>query len=211
MEGDVEELKTELCNVVKHLFQRGLILPYGGNVSARLPGSREVWITPSGKYKGKLKPEDLVKISLEGEVLEAPEGLKPSIEYPLHISIYKRRLDVNAVVHTHSPYTTGLTIAGLDLEPVTSEAAIILEKVRLVPFAPPGSWELAEKAAGKAEEGVSALLLQGHGVVGLGRNLLEAMAMVETLEGIALTQLSALLAARRIPSLPWKPERGEHG
>ena len=102
-----------------------------------------------------------------------------------------------------SPITTGLTIAGVDLQPLTPEAAILLKKVKLVPYAPPGSWELAEKASEKAEGEVAALLLQAHGVVGLGRSLTEAMAVVETLEGIALTQLTVLMAAKR---LPWRIE-----
>lgn len=205
MNGE-EELKREICMVVRQLFERGLIFPHGGNVSARFPGSQEFWITPSKVYKGRIRPEELVKMDFEGRVLQAAEGLKPSIEYPMHLSIYKRRGDVNAVVHTHSPITTGLVIAGVDLQPITVEAALILRKVRVVPYAPPGSWDLARKAAEKAEGEVEALLLQGHGVIGLGRSLLEAMAVVETLEGIALTQLTALMAARRIPTVPFEGE-----
>ncbi|RLI26613.1 MAG: class II aldolase/adducin family protein [Candidatus Hecatellales archaeon] len=196
-----EDLKREICLVVRQLFDRGLIFPHGGNVSARLPGSGEYWITPSSVYKGRIQPQDLVKMSLEGEVLEAAEGRKPSIEHPMHQAIYKRRSDVNAVVHTHNPAVTGLMAAGVDLQPVTVEAGLVLRKVRMVPFALPGSRELAEKAGELAKGETSALLLQGHGVVGLGKSLIEAMAVVETLEGLALTQFFALLAARRIPTV----------
>lgn len=197
---NAESLKVEICQAVRQLFERGLIFPHGGNVSARLPGSSEYWIT-SNVYKGKIRPEDLVLMSLEGEVLEVRKGLRPSIEYPMHQAIYQRRSDVNAVVHSHNPAVTGLTIAGVDLQPITVEAAVVLRGVRRVPFALPGSRELAEKAAEQAEGNVKALILQGHGVVGLGRNLTEAVAIVETLEGLALTQFFTLLSAGRIPAL----------
>lgn len=76
----------------------------------RMPGSNEIWITPSGYPRSHTLPEDLVKIDLEGNVLEG--SLRPSIEVPFHTEIYKRRPDVNSVVHTHSPYTQGITLAG---------------------------------------------------------------------------------------------------
>ncbi|KYH36127.1 MAG: class II aldolase/adducin family protein [Candidatus Hecatellales archaeon B24] len=201
LNGETERLKKEVCLAVRQLFERGLIFPHGGNVSARLPGSSEYWIT-SNVYKGWIQPQDLVKMNLKGEVLEAREGVKPSIEYPMHQAVYERREDVNAVVHSHSPVTTGLTLAGVELQPITAEAGLLLKKVKTVPFAPPGSQVLAEKAAKQAEGGTLALLLQGHGVVGLGRNVLEAVGVVETLEGLALTQFFAMLAAGRVPTIP---------
>jgi L-fuculose-phosphate aldolase len=201
LSGEAENLKREICLVVRQLFERGLIFPYGGNVSARMPGSEEYWIT-SNVYRGRIQPQDLVRMNLKGEVLEASEKVKPSIEYPMHQAIYKKRSDVNAVVHSHSPVTTGLTIAGVDLQPITAEAGLLLKKVKTVSFALPGSQVLAEKVAEQAGEDTLALLLQGHGVVGLGGNLLEAMGAVETLEGLALTQLSIILVAGRVPTIP---------
>jgi L-fuculose-phosphate aldolase len=98
---------------MKTLLDRGLITGIGGNASVRLEGDEGILITPSALYKGELKPEDIVKIDIEGNV---KEGLyKPSIEWHFHSAIYRRRLDINAVIHTHSPMTTGLALAGKNL------------------------------------------------------------------------------------------------
>jgi len=199
--NEAENLKNEICTVVRHLFERKLIFSLEGNISARLPGSNTIWITPS-MYKGQIRPENLVKMSLEGEILEAAEDVKPSIEHPMHRAIYKKRSDVNAIVHTHSPAITGLMLAGVELQPLTVEAALIIDKVRLVPFAMPGSQTLAELVSEKVEGGVSALLLQHHGIIGLGGSLWEAVSVVEAIEGIALTQLIATLLAKRPPTIP---------
>lgn len=187
-----EEVKSEIIRVMKVLYSRGLVSALGGNVSARIPGAEEIWITPSGVFKGDLKPEDLVKITLDGDVVEG--FLRPSVEWPMHTAIYRRRPDVNAVIHAHNPIATGLALAGKPIQPITVESVVTLRSVPVVPFAYPGTDELAKLVAEKVG-GVRALILQNHGVVGLGYNLVEAEAIVETLEEVALTQLVAILAA----------------
>ncbi|MCX8162231.1 MAG: class II aldolase/adducin family protein [Candidatus Bathyarchaeota archaeon] len=187
-----EELKIEIIRVMKTLYGRGLVSALGGNVSARIPGSDTIWITPSGVFKGDLKPDDLVKISLDGDVIEG--FMRPSIEWPMHTVIYRVRPDVNAVIHAHNPITTGLALAGIELKPITVEAVVTLRSVPVIPFAYPGTDELAKLVAERVM-GVRALILQNHGVVALGYNLVEAEAIVETLEEVATTQLVAMLAS----------------
>ena len=194
-----EELKEEICKTMRRLFDRGLISALGGNISARLPGSTEFWITPSGVFKGELEPEDLVKVDLSGRVIEG--FLRPSIETPFHAKIYERRTDVNAVVHGHNPITTGLALAGIDIQPVTIEAAVVLRKVKVVPWAFPGT-EVLARLVGEYIEGARALVLMNHGVIGVGSNLLEAEAIVETLEEVATAQFVALLFRKDIPRIP---------
>jgi len=180
-----EEIKEEICRVMATLYRRGLISATGGNVSARIPGASEFWITPSGLFKGELSVEDLVKVDLDGNVVEGIE--KPSVETPMHRAIYEKRLDVNAIVHAHNPITTGLALAGISIQPITIEAVATLRKVPIVPFAYPGTEDLA-KIVAENIVGVRALILQNHGVVGVGFNLVEAEAIVETLEEVAMTQ-----------------------
>lgn len=114
-------MKNELAACVRGLFAKGLVPSGGGNHSARMPGSNEIWITPSGYPRSHTMPEELVKIDLEGNVLEG--SLRPSIEVPFHTEIYKKRPDVNAVVHTHSPYTQGITLAGILEQKQSKEAS----------------------------------------------------------------------------------------
>jgi len=198
-EGFEEELKEEICKTMKRLFDRGLISALGGNISARLPGAKEFWITPSGVFKGELTPEDLIKIDLNGKVIEG--FLRPSIETPFHAMIYRKRADVNAVIHSHNPIATGLALAGIQIQPLTIEAAVVLRKVKVVPWAFPGTDKLA-KLIGEYVEGARALILMNHGVVGVGSNLLEAEAIVETLEEVATVQFVASLFKREIPLIP---------
>ncbi len=198
-EGFEEELKKEICKTMKRLFDRGLISALGGNISARLPGANEFWITPSGVFKGELTPEDLIKIDLNGKVIEG--FLRPSVETPFHAMIYRKRADVNAVIHSHNPIATGLALAGIQIQPLTIEAAVVLRRVKVVPWAFPGTDKLA-KLIGEYVEGARALILMNHGVVGVGSNLLEAEAIVETLEEVATVQFVASLFKREIPLIP---------
>lgn len=197
--GSEEELKEEICKTMRRLFNRGLISALGGNISARLPNANEFWITPSGVFKGELEPEDLVKVSLEGNVIEG--FLRPSVETPFHAAIYRRRADVSAVIHSHNPITTGLALAGIEIKPVTIEAAAVLRRVKVVPWAFPGTERLA-RLIGEHIEGARALVLMNHGVIGVGSNLLEAEAIVETLEEVATAQFIASLFRRDIPLIP---------
>ena len=201
---DEERLKSEICRVMRHLYERGFVTALSGNVSARLPGAKEFWITPSHVFKGGLRPEDLIKIDLNGNIIEG-RG-KPSIETPMHIAIYRVRPDVNAVVHAHNPFTVGLTSIGISLEPVTVEAAEIIESVEIVPYAPPGSEQLAKLVAEKASRGAKAIILQGHGVVALGSDIHEAEAIVEALEETAIVQFIAL-ALNKKPFIIPKPKK----
>jgi len=180
-----EEIKVDICRTMATIYRRGLISATGGNVSARIPGTNEFWITPHAIFKGELLTSDLVRISLEGNILEGSK--KPSIEVPMHRAIYKKRPDVNAIVHAHNPVTLGLALIGIEIQPVTVEAAFALGKVPVANFALPGTDELGNAVA-EHIVGVKALILQNHGVVGVGSNLMEAEAIVEKLEEVSTAQ-----------------------
>ncbi len=167
---------------MKTLHGRGLITGIGGNASIRMEGTNEVLITPSALYKGELKPDDIVKIDLEGNVLDGV--FKPSIEWHFHAAIYNRRLDVNAVIHTHSPMTTGLALAGKKIEPITLESAVMLADVPILEFRYPGTKELGEIVANNIM-GHRAVIMQNHGVIAVGYDLIEALTTIEVLEEIS--------------------------
>jgi len=195
-----EQLKNGICRVMKNLFNRGLISALGGNVSARLPSSNEFWITPSGIFKGELVPDDLIKLDLEGNIVEGFG--RPSIEWPIHAAVYKVRPDVNAIVHAHNPITLGLALAGVGLKPITVEAVMVLRRVELVPFAFPGTDQLANLVAEKASAGARAIIMQNHGILALGANLYEAEAVAETLEEVAMAQFVAMVLGKEPPLIP---------
>ncbi|MEN2974570.1 MAG: class II aldolase/adducin family protein [Candidatus Caldarchaeales archaeon] len=196
-----EEIKNEIIRVSRALYDRGLITALGGNISARIPAGSEFWITPSQVFKGALRTEDLVKLNLDGEIVDGL--LKPSIEWPMHAAVYKIRPDVNAIVHAHNPMVLGLTLAGRKLKTtITDEAVILLRRIEEVDFKFPGTTYLAESVASVASRGARAIILKNHGVLGLGTNLLEAEAIVELLESIATIEFVCYTLGVEPPEVP---------
>ena len=195
-----DELKEDICRVMGALYRRGLVSALGGNVSARIPGSEEFWVTPSGVFKGELDPDDLVKLDLDLNIVDGI--LRPSIESPLHAAIYKVRPDVNAVIHAHNPFTLGLALAGIPIKPITVEEVAVLRRVDIVPFAFPGTDKLARLVADAISKGGRALILQNHGVVAVGSNLVEAEAVVETLEEVAIAEFVCHALGKEPPLIP---------
>ena len=181
-------LREELVKCMKILHSRGLISGFGGNASARLPREGAILITPSGKFKGDLAPDDICKIDMEGRVLEG--CIRPSIESPLHTAIYRSNPHINAIIHSHSPFTTGLALAGKKIEPVNYEAAIIFKDVPILDFKIPGTKELGELVAQNIKNR-RVVILQNHGVVAVGSTPLEALSIIESLEEVSIMMFVA--------------------
>ncbi|PWU79792.1 MAG: class II aldolase family protein [Candidatus Nitrosopolaris wilkensis] len=180
---DVNNKKT-LVNCVKDLYRMGFTSPVSGNHSVRMQNKKWMWITPSGIPRYNLQEEDLVKVHLEtGKTLGR---LKPSIEWYMHVSIYKKLGKVNAIVHTHSPYTLGIAISVIDkFQHIIEEAKIVVGNPVIIPNKPSGSTELANivsEAFGQDGEKLRAVIIKNHGVVAVGSNIHQARAVVEALE-----------------------------
>ncbi|MBC7227971.1 MAG: class II aldolase/adducin family protein, partial [Thermoflexales bacterium] len=194
-----EDPRAEMVRAINELYQLGLITATGGNVSVRLEGREECWITPSQLYKGDLRPELMVRIDLAGNVLEENVPA-PSSEWPMHTAIYRARPGVGAVVHAHAPYATILALSGLPFLPITTEAAFLGE-VPVVPFIMPGTRELAEavvKAMGKSP----VCLLQNHGVVVAATSLRRACNILEVVERTAQLIWGCYAVGKKPPTLP---------
>jgi L-fuculose-phosphate aldolase len=157
-----------------------------------------MWITPSGIPRYNLQEKDLVKLHLQtGRIVSRESNsspntkLKPSIEWRMHASIYNKLSSVNAVVHTHSPYTLAVAISVNEFQHIIEEAKIVVGNPVIIPNKPSGSIELANivsKAFGKEEkeekeqEQVRAVIIRNHGVVSIGNNIYQARAVIEALE-----------------------------
>ena len=172
-------LKGEIARTMALLYQKGLVTTTGGNASARISGSNHFLITPSGLFKGNLRVEEILKVPLEGKVRSGK--LKPSVETPLHSKIYRSRSDVLAVIHAHSPVTLGVTFAGIEIKPITPESLLFVGSVPVVQFEAPGTEDLADKVV-EALKSHSVAVMQNHGVVAVGKNLLEALNRIEVVE-----------------------------
>jgi L-fuculose-phosphate aldolase len=190
-------LKQEIVKTMALLFQRERITPTGGNISARPHGSDHFWITPSGVFKGDLKIRDLVKVTIEGEVSSA--RFKPSVETPMHSGIYQTRDDVDAIIHAHNPVILGLALAGIEIKPVTPESAILVGEVPIVQFEPPGTEALADGMV-EALKSHQVAVMQNHGVVAVGRTMLEALNRLEIVD-LTARIMTVTHIWGRIPSL----------
>ncbi len=192
-------LREEMVRVTEELFAAGLITATGGNVSVRIPGAPEAWITPSQLFKGGLRTEMMVRIDFEGNALDA-DALAPSSERQVHCEIYKARPDVEAVIHAHAPYATILVLSGLPFLPITTEAAFLADIPR-VPFIMPGSQALAQEVAKALGKGV-AVLMQNHGLVVAATSLRHAANTVEVVERVSQLIWGCYVIGKKPPSLP---------
>jgi L-fuculose-phosphate aldolase len=160
-----------------------------GNISCRVPGEDNIAITPSGMSYDTLVPEDIVVLDLGGNIISGTR--QPSIEVPLHLAIYNAREDVQAIVHTHSPYATAMAVARKEIPAAVEDLVqIVGGNVRVNVYALPGTEQLGSSTV-KAMEGRRAVLLANHGMLGAGRNLEEAFRVCQVVEKSAQIALLA--------------------
>ena len=182
-----EDLKTEICRVMRLISTRGWSPGSSANISVRVSGTNHVCIKSTGTSMAfsDLDPESSVAVIDLGERLV--EGKRnPSMEFRFHLGIYKARPDVGAVLHAHPPYSTSYAVSNLDLPMISGPARFVLKKVPLLAFAPSGSTELAEiVTTGFSDPAIHSALLSGHGVVAAGRDIYEAFKYVDWTEDAA--------------------------
>lgn len=175
-----------LCDAYRRLEARGLNRGATGNLSQREDGG--CLITPSGATAASLVPGALVRLDSHGRLRG---GGRPSSEWPLHAAVYAARDDVHAIVHTHSPAAS--TLAGLRRGLPAFHYMVAIaggRDVRCAGYALFGSEALSALAL-KALEGRKACLLANHGLVAVGEDLGEAVAVAEEIEALCAQYLEA--------------------
>ncbi|NWG16956.1 MAG: class II aldolase/adducin family protein [Chloroflexi bacterium] len=222
------ELRDQICQIGRLMYQNGMIDGASGNISARLSNNR-VLATPSGLAKGFMSPDQLIIVDMNGSRVDRPTAanahLKPTSEIAMHLECYKQRPDVNGVVHAHPPTSVALTIAGYDFRRcVVPEAAVILGLVPTAPYSTPASVENRDAIQNLIREH-DAIMLSHHGSLTVAKTVWDAYLRLETLEhtakilymaelmggaqAIAPHQVEKLVEARRQMGLerPGDPER----
>ena len=181
-------LRSEIVRVGQWMYEQGLIVAADGNLSARL-GPDCLLITPSGLCKGMLQPDHLIVVDMDGQRVgpstRANRDLRPTSETPMHLEAYRRRPEINAVVHAHPPLTVALSIAGVSLaECMVPEVIVTLGLIPTTQYATPSSEENA-RAIRDLIGGHDAIILQRHGTLTVGRDLLDAFFKLQTVEQAA--------------------------
>ena len=172
-----------ICRVGKLLYDRGYVASNDGNISLKVAPDR-LLITPSGVSKGRMDPEMLLLIDLEGQVIEGDHC--PSSEGKMHLAVYQGRADAKEVVHAHPPAATAFAVCRRGLEePYLAELVVGLGRVPCTPsFAMLSTDEVPESVRPYLSDH-SALLLANHGALTWGADLWEAFDRMETVEHTA--------------------------
>ncbi len=159
------------------MYAMGLTTSVSGNHSIRT--GKSMLITPSGVPRYRMRPSELVRVDLKTG--RAASKIKPSIELDLHRGIYGACPDVNAIVHTHSPYTIGVSIS-VKFRHVIEEAKLVVGEPAVIANRPSGSTELAQAMSSEFKNGSRVVIIKNHGVVAGGMDIAHARAIVESVE-----------------------------
>lgn len=194
--GKFRKERKEVASFMRRLYNHGLTTTTGGNISYRISEDL-ILITPSATDKGRMKWKEVGIISILGENLTP--HLKPSIESDMHLSIYRKKKDVIAIVHAHPVVATSFTAMKCNIDTnLTAEAAAILGTPLMVPYALMGTADLAAVVSESTLKS-DILLLENHGILTTGSNLLQAFDKIEVLENAAKMSLIVELTRKKSP------------
>jgi L-fuculose-phosphate aldolase len=181
MTNDNSDLRRTFLEVCHRIYEKGFAAANDGNVTCRVGDN--FLATPTGFCKGDLRNEHLIIIDKSGKLVEGT--YKPSSELPMHLEIYRRRPDVQAVVHAHPPYCTGFATAGISLDRcVLPEVVMTIGSIPLTKYGAPSTEEVPA-AVREVIENCDALLLANHGAVTVGFDLMDAYYKLERIEHYA--------------------------
>ena len=196
--GQASELKNELIETGRLLYEKGMLAGSDGNLSAKID-ENQLLITKSGVAKGRLKSDDFVEIDFDGKQVSG-DG-KPSTEAAMHLTVYKNRSDICCCLHSHPPYATSFAVAGMELSRnILPEVAVFVGDIPLLEYAPPGTGAISESIAPFLDKN-DAFLLKNHGLLTIGKSIEEAFFKHETVEHFAriLWMAKQLGNVNRIP------------
>lgn len=163
----------------KKLITSGLTKGTGGNISIYNRQQNLMAISPSGLDYFETEPGDIVVLNLKGEIVEGRR--KPSSELEMHSIFYRKREDINAIVHTHSPFCTTIAALNWDLPAVSYLVAYAGPDVRCAKYATFGTLELANNAF-EAMKDRRAVLLANHGLLAGAKDIANAFNIAEEIE-----------------------------
>lgn len=192
-----EDLSKKIIEYGKLCGDKNFTPGYSGNISARFEDG--MLITTSGSANGYLKESEIVYTNFEGKSLE--DGKKPSSEKFLHIEIYKKRPEINYVIHVHPPYLSSFASAGKDLmAPIMAENVFYFGGIPLAEYALPSTMDLVWNTV-KFFDKYDAVLMANHGFVVASKTLEDAYLKLELAESYAQVVLNTeILGGARLLS-----------
>ena len=180
------KLKKQIIKYGKMCGDKNYTPGYSGNISARYKDG--MLITTSGSSNGYLEKKHIVETDFEGKSLE--KGKKPSSEKFLHIEIYKKRPEINYIIHVHAPYLSSFASAGKDLmEPIMAENVFYFGGIPLADYALPSTMQLVENTVQFFDK-YDAVLMANHGFVVASKTIEDAYMKLELAESYAQVVLN---------------------
>ena len=180
----------ELPHYGKLLMDKEYVAGPGGNISLRIDNA--AYMSPSGYALDVATPDQYVPVDITTGKYEEGE-LRPTSEVSFHLAIYRRRPDVNAVIHSHPPYSTGLASSGHNPEPMTPDYVAYLDHVEVIDYIVPTSEDLAVAVA-EALADCNCLVMGNHGIITVGSHLKEAYYRTDILEQSAKMQFVSVVS-----------------
>jgi L-ribulose-5-phosphate 4-epimerase len=192
---EIAKYRQGIVDAGRALVQARVLSPsLHGNMSARLPGAETILLT-SGSSLAEMHPDDLALLDLDGRVLEGQINPVTHEIVHMHTAVYRKRADVGAVIHTHSPYSTSFAVANRPLE-VFSEALArfgIEEPIPVAAYAPRGSRESVSNIVDVIGPKTRAVLLQNHGILTFAEDIATARTLVLVMEEAAQLAINATI------------------
>ncbi|HLZ27190.1 MAG TPA: L-ribulose-5-phosphate 4-epimerase [Chloroflexota bacterium] len=198
-------MRREVCAMNLELPKHGLVTWTSGNVSGRDTETGYVVIKPSGVRYEDLRPESMVVVGLDGNVVEGP--LKPSVDTATHLYVYRHRPDVGGIVHTHSTYATSFALLGQAI-PVylTAMADEFGTQIPIGAYCQIGDEQIGQEIVRSIGDS-PAILIKSHGVFTIGKNAEAAVKAAVMTEDVARTVHIALLRGQAEPLPPQEVAR----
>lgn len=186
------EIREQICDICHKMWQLGWVAANDGNVSAMLDDGT-ILTTPTGMSKSFITPEKLIKIDRLGNILEGAPGLRPSSEVKMHLRCYEKRDDVRSVIHAHPPGATGFAVAhkAMDMYNMIEDVAAI-GSVPLTPYGTPSTTEVPDAIEPYLQEH-DVMLLENHGALAVGCDIITAFYRMESLELWAKITINAVI------------------
>ncbi len=176
--------RNQIITIIDRIYKRGMTTTSGGNISV-LDDDGDIWVTPSAIDKGSLRPSDIICVKKDGTIIG---NHKPSSEFPFHKAIYEARPDLKSVIHAHPPALVSFSIVRqIPNTNIISQAKHVCGPIGYAPYELPGSNELGDVIAQEFIKGFKAVIMENHGTVVGGWNLIDAFKRFEALEFCAKT------------------------
>ena len=178
-----ENLRKDVVNGARSVFQKGLVDVGEGNVSARIPKEEHLFITPTLNQYQTMTVDDVVHLRFDGTQIN--HGKQASTEYRLHVAVYEAHTKARCVIHTHSPYATMFSIVKKRI-PVVMEAMVLFlgGAINVSKFAPAHTDYIGRNVV-DALGGKNAVIMANHGVLVCGRTMEQAVRTADLVEKMA--------------------------